>query len=86
MSVDPALWLLAKHVESGQPWPRPLCPICQVGHIGFSLPAEDEGHSSASERDHPGFDPDWIEGTFVIRGQCENPDCRQAVHGTGDYT
>ncbi|HIW30123.1 MAG TPA: DUF4145 domain-containing protein [Candidatus Luteococcus avicola] len=85
MAVDPALSELARPIEDGQPWPRPACPKCQTGYIGFSTPTEDEGHDSASARDHPAFEPEWISGTFVVRGQCENPECRQAVHGTGDY-
>ncbi len=83
--MDSGLSGLAKVIESGQPWPRPACPNCQTGYIGFSPPTEVEGHDSASARNHPAFDPEWISGTFVVRGQCENPECRQAVHGTGDY-
>ncbi|MGO4246473.1 DUF4145 domain-containing protein [Paenarthrobacter sp. RAF54_2] len=86
MPVDAALSELAKPIEGGQPWPRPACPKCQTGYIGFSSPVEDEDHDSAEVRDHPAFDPEWISGTFVVRGQCENPKCRQAVHGTGDYS
>src|SRR5699024_3724026 len=41
--------------------------------------------ASASARNDVDFDPEWISGTFVIRGQCENSDCQQAVHGTGNY-
>lgn len=85
MSVDSALSDLAKSIESGQPWPRPACPKCQTGYIGFSEPIEDECLDSVKARDHPAFEPEWISGTFVVRGQCENPDCKQAVHGTGDY-
>lgn len=85
MSVDPALTGLAKTIESGQPWPRPRCPNCQTGYIGFSAPTEDESHDSVSARSHFAFEPEWIFGTFVVRGQCENPECQQAVHGTGDY-
>ncbi len=85
MPVDPALSDLAKTIESGQPWPRPACPSCQTGYIGFAPPTEDESHDSASARNHPAFEPEWISGTFVVRGQCENPECQQAVHGTGDY-
>ena len=85
MPVDSALSDLARPIEEGQPWPRPACPKCQIGYIGFSAPTEYEGHDSASARDHPAFEPEWISGTFVTRGQCENPKCQQAVHGTGDY-
>lgn len=85
MAVDPALFELAKPVEEGLAWPRPACPDCQSGYVGFGKPTEDESHSSASARTHWAWEPEWINGTFVIRGQCENPDCQQAVHGTGDY-
>lgn len=37
-------------------------------------------------REHEGYDPDWIRGTFTVRGQCENPTCRQVMYGTGDYS
>lgn len=86
MGVDDALSTLAKLIESDQPWPRPVCPTCHAGYIGFSSPTEEEGHDSATARDHPAFEPEWISGTFVIRGQCENPDCQQAVYGTGNYS
>lgn len=85
MAVDPALFELAKHVEDGLPWPRPACPVCQTGYVGFGKPIEHESHSSASARSHWAWEPEWISGTFVVQGQCENPDCQQAVHGTGDY-
>lgn len=85
MSIDVALSRLAETIEADQPWPRPACPVCHTGYIGFSKPVEDEDYGSASVRDHPEFDPDWVSGTFVVRGQCENPVCRQAMYGTGDY-
>lgn len=85
MPVDPALSELARTIESGQPWPRPECPTCQTGYIRFSTPTEFEGHASASARNHPAFEPEWISGTYVVQGQCENPDCEQAVHVTGNY-
>ena len=85
MSVDDALSDLSKTIEGGQPWPRPSCPNCPTGHVRFGLPAEDESYASASSRGHEAFEPEWINGTFTIRGECENPDCKQAVHGTGNY-
>ena len=85
MAVDPALFELAKPVEGGLPWPRPACPSCQSGYVGFAKPTEHESYSSASGRTHWAWEPEWINGTFVIQGQCENPDCQQVVHGTGDY-
>lgn len=80
-----SLFGLAKEIESDQPWPRPSCPSCQTGYIGFSSPSTDESHESVSLRSHELFDPEWISGTFVVRGQCENPGCQQALHGIGDY-
>lgn len=85
MSVDEALRGLAGTIESGQPWPRPRCPSCDAGHVGFDEPTKIESHESASARDHPAFDPEWISGTFIVRGKCENPGCQQVVHGSGDY-
>lgn len=85
MSVHCAVAALAAPVESGRPWPRPLCPSCQTGYIGFSEPVEEVNHNCVVERDSPAFDPRWVSGTFTIHGQCENPMCRQVVHGAGDY-
>lgn len=85
MSVDPALTEFARPIEECQPWPRPACPKCPTGYIGFSSPTEDEGCDSASARSHVAFEPGWVAGAFFVRGQCENPECRQAVHGIGGY-
>ncbi|MEN0084971.1 MAG: DUF4145 domain-containing protein [Leifsonia sp.] len=83
--MDAALSDLARPIESEQPWPRPACPSCDSGYIGFSSPIEQESHTSATLHDHPAFEPEWISGTFVVRGQCENPDCQQTVQAIGDY-
>lgn len=85
MTIDPALPALAKPIEQDQPWPRPKCPTCNAGHIRFSEPDATEAYSSTELREHPGWDPDWISGTFSVNGQCENPGCQQIVHGTGDF-
>jgi hypothetical protein len=85
MSVDSALFALAEPIEEGQPWPRPQCPDCGSGHIRFEKPVEAESYESASARNHLAFEPEWIHGTFAVLGECENPGCRQTVHGTGDY-
>lgn len=86
MPVDPALSALAKPIEGTEPWPRPACPKCQTGYIAFSDPSTVEDHDSIEAHAHEYFDPDWITGTFSIEGECENPQCKQAVHGVGDYT
>ena len=85
MTVDSALSDFARPIEQGQPWPRPQCPHCQAGYIRFSTPIEYESYESRSAQDHPAFDPEWISGTFVVQGECENPDCQQTLHGTGNY-
>ena len=36
-------------------------------------------------RGHEAFEPEWIRGTFTVRGECENPSCKQLIHGAGDY-
>ena len=85
MTVDEALFALAEPVESDRPWPRPACPACQVGYVRFAKPDEYEDHASASAHGDPDWDPEWVSGTFTIKGQCENPGCQLIVHGTGDY-
>jgi hypothetical protein len=39
-----------------------------------------------SARNHSAFEPEWVAGTFSVLGECENPECGQKMHGTGDYT
>lgn len=39
---------------------------------------------SAEELEH--LDPEWISGTFNIVGHCENPACKQDVHGVEDFS
>lgn len=58
-------------VEDGM-WPRPACPNCQSGYIAFAEPTQNESRWSIEARDHLAFDPDWVRGTFAVRGQCEN--------------
>lgn len=86
MPVDPALSALAKPIEGTGPWPRPACPKCQTGYIAFAKPIEDESHESAFLHDHEYFDPEWVTGAFTIRGECENPECKQSINGVGDYS
>lgn len=86
MPVDPALIDLAQVIESEEAWPRPLCPKCSFGYIRFAEPIVHESYESSSLHSHDYFDPEWIHGTFAILGECENPNCHQNVHGTGDYT
>ena len=72
-------------IKEGDPWPRPKCPRCNSGYVGFSVPSHDENYESFSAHDHVAFEPEWIFGTFEVRGKCENPTCQQVVYGVGDY-
>jgi len=85
VSTDKALRALAEEIESDQPWPRPRCPTCGDGQIGFSQPETFETEDSLAAHDHPAFEPEWIGGTFVIRGHCENPRCNQVVQAGGSW-
>lgn len=85
MSVDKELAALSGTIEEGQPWPRPSCPNCATGHVRFGIPVETESYRSASVRNHWAFEPEWVHGTFSVLGECENPSCRQFVHGIGEY-
>lgn len=84
MAIDPALSEFAKQIESGQNWPRPECPKCSKGRIRFSSePAESPDFMTSEQMEY--LDPEWITGTFMVLGKCENPGCEQAVHATGDF-
>lgn len=85
MPTDAALFALTKPLESGQAWPRPVCPTCRSGYIGFEEPAATQSFESTSSIGHPMFEPSWVKGTFTVRGECENQSCRQAIHGSGDF-
>lgn len=85
MAVDPALLALTKPIEQFTPWPRPKCPSCDTGHIHFAEPDELQSEKSKTRCQHPDSEPDWISGTFSVVGQCDNPACRQDVHGSGNY-
>lgn len=83
MTLDPALTALAAEVEDDSSWPRPLCPLCGVGHLQFGKPQEVESPLSRDMRSHEAWDPDWIFGTFSVTAECGNSNCRQIVHAVG---
>lgn len=83
MAVEKALRALGGDLEEGVPWPRPKCPACDTGHIRFAEP--DAVPDPGVDISHWAFEPEWVRGTFSVRGTCENPACEQAVHGVGDY-
>lgn len=85
MAVDPALIALTEEIEDGQPWPRPRCSTCSAGHISYRDPERFESQRSVDSHKHPAFDVEWIYGSFLIQGQCENPGCRQSGHAAGTY-
>jgi hypothetical protein len=59
--------------------------MCGDGQIQFGQPERFESQESLEARSHPAFDADWIRGTFTIRGNCENPRCKQVVQAGGSY-
>jgi len=87
MPIDESLSALAAEIEEPRSWPRPICPTCDAGHIGFGSPEHLESGESEVARDHAdvGWDPYWIYGTFLLRGRCENPNCKQVVQVGGKY-
>lgn len=86
MVFDRALATLARGIEGGSKWPRPLCPTCQEGYIRFAEPEEVESPLSVEAREHEAWEPEWIFGTFAAAAECENGECRQKVHGVGNFT
>lgn len=86
MAVDDVLYSLSKPLESGQPWPRPLCPTCEKGFMGFSDPIEYQSEKSRSACEHWAAEPEWIEGQFIVAGVCENPECKQPAWMMGKYS
>lgn len=86
--VDAALRALLafdRELEAGRPWPRPICPSCGEGHVGFGAPTIIENGLSQNAHDHEAWEPEWVFGTFVTNGICENPGCMQSVIVTGKY-
>lgn len=72
-------------IEQGKPWPRPICRICREGHVSWGEPITDENKQSLKERNHPGFEPEWISGTVHAIGYCQNDECAQVVIAVGTY-
>lgn len=85
MTLDPALAAFAAEIEEGVAWPRPLCPACQAGHLRFGELRESENALSQSLHDHEAFEPEWINGTFVVKAACGNDQCGQTVRALGSY-
>lgn len=87
MPIDKSLSALAAEIEGSQPWPRPICPTCDAGHIGFESPERLESVASEAARNDPDSEWDlyWIRGTFLLRGRCENPRCKQVAQIAGTY-
>lgn len=85
MALDPALAIIASGVEDSAGWPRPLCPVCQAGHLQFGEPDTIEDFASYSVRDHEAWEPEWIRGRFTVAARCGNGKCAQSVHAVGTY-
>lgn len=85
MSLDPALTNFTTEIEGDARWPRPLCPVCQAGHLQFGEPDQTESPMSRSLRGHEAWEPEWINGTFMVAAECGNEQCRQTVRAVGAY-
>lgn len=85
MPLDRGLIELASAIENDGPFPRPLCPVCQAGHLRFAKPSDIENAESQRARNHEAWDPDWMFGTFIAIAECENNNCQQKVHALGNY-
>lgn len=83
--VDASLSQFTETIEDGESWPRPLCSKCQAGYLRFAKPKMNEDTSSIAAHEHPGWDVEWIRGTFVCEGTCENPECGVTAYATGTY-
>lgn len=55
-------------------WPRLPCGECTTGELLVGTPSEID--MSAPWRDHPGWEPEWINGHFSVEATCTNRDCR----------
>lgn len=69
-------------------WPAAPCPVCKLGQLA---PAGDDAvqtvKSAASDRarDHPDWDPEWINGYFHGVLRCNRPGCKETCVVTGEY-
>lgn len=82
--MDRGLVALASIIENDS-FPRPMCPICQEGHLRFAEPSETENAQARHAHGHEGWEPEWIFGTFIATAECENNKCQQKVHALGNY-
>ena len=85
MPLDRGLTELASAVENATGFPRPLCPVCQEGHLRFANPSETQNAESLHAQDNEAWEADWIFGTFVATAECENNKCQQIVQALGNY-
>ena len=69
-------------------WPFIPCPACKKGSVSPASPDSiniQETHESKSYRDHPGWEPDWINGYFSGVLTCERSTCKEFVHVIGEF-
>lgn len=79
--MEAALRRLISRVQSGQ-WPLLPCPNC-TGSLALTQVQEIESRDSRVNRDHEGWEPEWIRGRFVAVPECQG--CGEAVVVTGRY-
>jgi len=85
MPLDRGLIEFASAVENADCFPRPLCPVCQAGHLRFAAPSTTENAESNRAQSHEAWEPEWVFGTFIATAECENDKCKQKVHAMGTY-
>ncbi|MFJ1709723.1 DUF4145 domain-containing protein [Kitasatospora sp. NPDC088346] len=69
-------------------WPETACPSCYRGALSLadskSLQTV-ESLSSRANRDHEGWEPEWLHGTFHAELTCDRSQCGQVVIVSGDW-
>lgn len=62
-------------------FPQIICPSCKKGHLKIVKNSLNTGEISDSRenREHPDWEPDWIEYRFSVSLKCDNANCRDNV-------
>lgn len=78
------LWKQSLGESSCPAWPCPTCKKGTVSLIPKTLVAK-ETIKSVQAHNEDGWDPEWIETTFIARGICGHPSCKEefSIAGIG---
>lgn len=74
-----------EEIEQGTPWPRPHCRTCGEGYVSWDEPVTARTEQSMKDMDEPGWEPEWVTGTFHVIGHCDYSECKQTVIGVGKF-